>query len=151
MLCLAQFPGEAHCPETDLLTQCPTQVPRDQHGTRVSPHVAKDKGQASLAGRARPSTQSSEEKDGQPLRPAWDFRGALYKELVHLKQNLKNDCLHSKEDGLEPSLLSLLRKLKWQRRSKSVLQSQQPADSATVFRRAPVATDSQLKQDENSE
>lgn len=135
----------------DLLTQCPTQVPRDQHGTRVSPHVAKDKGQASLAGRARPSTQSSEEKDGQPLRPAWDFRGALYKELVHLKQNLKSDCLHSKEDGLESSLLSLRRKLKRQRRSKSVLQTQQPADSITVFRRAPVATDSQLKQGDNSE
>lgn len=43
MFHLAQFSGEAHCPETDLLTQCPTQVPRDQHGIPVSPHVARTK------------------------------------------------------------------------------------------------------------
>lgn len=50
---------------------------------------SKDKGHASLAGRARPSTQSSLQKEGQPHRPAWDFEGALYQEFVHLKKNLK--------------------------------------------------------------
>lgn len=153
VLCLAQLSGEAHCPETDLVTQCPTQVPRDQHGTHVSPHVAKDKGQASLAGRARPKhTKFKRERKTDNLTGPPGISGEPYaRSLLIEKKILKMTVYTARKTVWSRAFPPLLRKLKWQRRSKSVLQTQQPADSVTVFRRAPCGNRLPAKARDNSE
>lgn len=76
-------------------------------------------------------------KRGQPHGPAWDINRAL-NEFARFR---KFTVYTSKEEDL-----SIPRKHKWQRGNEYILQTQQAADSGTVFRGAPAETQSHQKQ-----